>query len=62
MEEEKRKFKNSWRRLDRAADHLVAFNAELGAIFADNGLATVARYDKDSGWDIAAIALPEPII
>src|SRR5580658_215611 len=57
-----RKFKNSWRRLDRAADHLVAFNAELGAILGDNGISTISRHDKNSGWDIAAIALPEPVI
>lgn len=56
------KFKNSWIRLNRAADHLVAFKAELDAIFADNAFTTVTRYDKDSGWDIAAIALSDSTI
>jgi len=62
MQEDSRKFINSWKRLKRAGDHLLAFKAELDAIFADNGLTTVTRHDKDSGWDIAAIALPESSI
>jgi hypothetical protein len=62
MEEEKRKFRNSWRRLDRAAHHLLAFNAELSAILADDAFTTITRYDKDSAWDIAGILLSESAI
>lgn len=38
--------------------HLVAFKVEWERVFADCGLATVARYDEDSGWYIARLEVP----
>jgi len=53
------KFKNSWSRLDRATEHLAAFQAEWDALFQKDSLTTVARYDEDSGWYVASVALEE---
>jgi hypothetical protein len=53
------RFKNSWARLDRAADHANAFAREW-AVYADGGFSTIARYDEDSGWFIASVSLAIP--
>jgi hypothetical protein len=56
---QKRRFTNSWGRLERAAKHLAAFTTEWAGMLADNGFSTFARYDKDSGWFIASGVLTE---
>lgn len=53
-----KRFKNSWARTERAAMHLIAFKSEWERVFSDNGITTVARYDEDSGWRIAAMSVP----
>lgn len=55
MATSQRRFKNSWSRLDRATDHLKAFQAEWNRI-AQATRSTVTRYDKDSKWYIASFA------
>lgn len=59
-----RRFKNSWRRAERAGDHLAAFVGEWRAIFPpdDEGPPTVCRYDKDSGWYATSFVLPQAMI
>jgi hypothetical protein len=54
-----RRFKDSWDRLDRAANHLAAIRDEWAGMLADKGFSTFARYDKDSGWFIASGVLTE---
>ena len=56
-----RKFKNSWSRLERATQHLAAFQAEWNALFSENPFGSVVRYDKDTGWFTASITADEAI-
>jgi len=49
-----KRFKNSWSRLERAAHHLAAFQAEWNRI-GQYRFGSVVRYDKDSGWYIASL-------
>jgi hypothetical protein len=59
LQDEDRRFKNSWSRLNRAAHHLAAFQAEWRSLFPDNGPTIVIRYDNDSGWFIANVSFDE---
>ena len=56
------KFKSSTARVERAMTHLAALKSEFEAIFANDAISTVCRYDKDSGWSIASIVLSSATI
>ena len=58
MADPDRRFKNSWKRIERAKDHLTAFNSEWEGIFADRSITVVARYDENSGWFVASTSVP----
>ncbi len=60
MDSPQRRFKNSWSRIDRAAEHIAAFQTEWSRV-AQAARSTVVRYDKDSGWYVASLAADEAI-
>lgn len=56
-----RQFKNSWSRLERATEHLTAFQAGWNRLTED-GFSTVAAYDKDGGWYVARVIPNNPAV
>ncbi|MBB6144009.1 hypothetical protein HNQ77_001958 [Silvibacterium bohemicum] len=54
-----RRFKNSWSRIKRARDHLVAFQCEWNAVLANNPFGSVVRYDEDSSCYVASLTASE---
>jgi hypothetical protein len=49
------RFRNSWSRLERAALHLAAFQAEWNQLLAQNSFGSIVRFDQDSRWYIASL-------
>ena len=54
-----RRFKNSWSRVQRAADHLTTFQNECKALFALFPRNPVVKDNQDSGWFVASLTADE---
>src|ERR1035441_1769753 len=55
-----KRFKNSWSRLDRATDHLAAFQKEWNRL-TQSGFGSIVRDDQDSGWYVASLTASDAI-
>src|SRR5271170_6883087 len=54
-----RRFKNSWSRLDRATNHIAAFQTEWNLLLSQDPFGSVVRYDQDNGCYIASLTASE---